>query len=53
MKKVNVQLSEQDHKRAKIIAVLHGKTMNEYFSETIAKQLRKDDALLKKLRGGL
>jgi len=53
MKKVNVQLSAEAHTKAKIIAVLNGKTMSEYFSEAIEKQLKKDENQLKKLRGGL
>ncbi len=53
MKTVNVQLSAESHTKAKIIAVLNGKTMSEYFSEAIEQQLKKDESQLHQLRGGL
>lgn len=51
MKRVNIQLSTETHTQAKILAVLQGKTLNDYLAEAVEKHVKKDEGLLKKLGG--
>lgn len=50
MKRVNIALSDEAHQKAKIIAVLQDKTLNDYFSEIIEKQLIKDKKVLERVK---
>ena len=49
MKRVNVQLPDDTHTRAKVIAVLTGKTLNQYLEEAISKAVEKDKSVLSSL----
>lgn len=49
MKKVNINLKDKVHTQAKLIAVLKGMTMNEYFEKAIEAQIETDKVLLKQV----
>ena len=49
MKRVNIQLTAEQHTKAKIIAVLQGKTLNDFLAAAIDERLKRDDKILKKL----
>jgi hypothetical protein len=51
MKKVNIGLKDEIHSQAKIISVLKKTTLQEYLQEAIEAAVRKDRALLGKIRG--
>lgn len=51
MKRVNVQIPDEAHTRAKIIAVLKGITLNEYLEKAIQDAVRSDQHILDKMRG--
>ena len=50
MKRVNIALSEEAHQKAKIIAVLQDKTLNDYLQEIIYEQLKKDKKILERVK---
>ena len=50
MKRVNIGLSEEAHTKAKIIAVLQDKTLNDYLQEIIYERLKKDKKILEKVK---
>ena len=50
MKRVNVQLPDDIHTRAKVIAVLQGTTLNEYLEQAITAKVEKDKHVLDKMR---
>lgn len=50
MKRVNIRLSEEAHTKAKVISVLKGITLNEYFEKAIEDAIIGDKALLEKLK---
>lgn len=50
MKRVNIRLSEETHTKAKIISVLQGITLNEYFEKAVTNAISKDKPLLEKLK---
>ena len=50
MKRVNVQLPDDIHTRAKVIAVLKGTTLNEYLEAAIRTAVEHDNAVLETLR---
>lgn len=50
MKRVNIALSEDMHQKAKIIALLQDKTLNDYFFEIISAQLKKDKKILERVK---
>ena len=50
MKRVNIQISEESHTKAKVISVLKGITLNEYFEKAIDEAILKDKTLLEKLK---
>jgi len=49
MKRVNIQLSVNAHTQAKILAVLKGKTLNDYLAAAVEERVKKDEGLLKQL----
>lgn len=49
VKRVNIQLPEELHTRAKIIAVLKGTTMNDYLAEILAEGIKRDKRVLEKI----
>jgi len=49
MKRVNIQLSVNAHTQAKILAVLQGKTLNDYLAAAVEQRVKKDEGLLKQL----
>jgi predicted HicB family RNase H-like nuclease len=51
MKKVNIGLKDKTHTQAKLIAVLKGMTMNEYFEKAIDESIERDKELIKKVSG--
>jgi predicted HicB family RNase H-like nuclease len=42
MKRVNIAVDDSVHKRAKVIAVLKGITLNEYLEKAIERALKKE-----------
>lgn len=50
MKKVHIQIPELVHTKAKIISVLKDLTLNDYFEKAIAEAIKKDRAVLDKLK---
>jgi hypothetical protein len=51
MKKVNIGLKEETHAQAKIISVLKKTTLQDYLQEAIETSVKKDRALLGRIRG--
>jgi hypothetical protein len=50
MKRVNIQLEDETHTKAKVIAVLKDMTLNEYFEKAIHEAVEKDQAILNKIK---
>ena len=50
MKRVNIHLREETHTKAKIVSVLKGVTLNEYFEKAIEAALDKDQSFLDKIK---
>lgn len=50
MKRVNIQLDEETHTKAKVIAVLKDMTLNEYFDKAIRDAVEKDQNILNKIK---
>ena len=46
MKRVNIQLQDQVHTRAKIIAVLKGVTLNDYLAKIVDEAVARDKRVL-------
>jgi predicted HicB family RNase H-like nuclease len=42
MKRVNIAIDENVHKKAKVLAVLKGITLNEYFQAAVENALKKE-----------
>jgi len=51
MKKVNIGLSDELHAQAKIISVLKKITLQEYLQDAIENAVKRDRAILGKVRG--
>lgn len=49
MKRVNIQLSEELHTRAKIIAVLKGVTLNDYLARIVDEAVQRDRKVLENI----
>ena len=49
-KRVNIALDEDIHTKAKVIAVLTNTTLNDYFEKAIAEAIKKDKAILEKIK---
>lgn len=45
-KRVNIELTEETHTKAKLIAVLTGTQLGKYFEKAIDEAVRKDKKLL-------
>jgi predicted HicB family RNase H-like nuclease len=52
MKRVNIQLEEDTHTKAKVLAVLKDMTLNEYFEKAIREAVEKDQPILNKIKTG-
>ena len=50
MKRVNIQLEEDTHTKAKVIAVLKDTTLNEYFEKAIREAVERDQAILNRIK---
>ena len=50
MARVNIYLEDDVHTKAKIVAVLKGQTLNEYFAKAVAEALSKDKDTLAKIK---
>ena len=50
MKRINITISEEAHTKAKVISVLKGITLNEYYETAISEAILKDKNLLEKLK---
>lgn len=50
MARVNIYLEDDVHTKAKIVAVLKGQTLNDYFAAAIAEALSKDKDVLNKIK---
>ncbi|KHO45607.1 MAG: hypothetical protein QS98_C0009G0016 [archaeon GW2011_AR3] len=48
--KINIALDNEVHTKAKVLAVLKGISLNEYFEKAIEKAAAKERKLLEKLR---
>ncbi len=49
-KRVNIQLSDDTHTKAKVIAVLKDMTLNEYLDKAIREAIEKDQSVLGKIK---
>lgn len=49
MKRVNVQVPDEIHMRAKVIAVLRDITLNEYLEQAIREAVEKDKHVLERI----
>jgi len=49
MKRVNIQLSDEAHTRAKIIAVLKGVTLNDYLARIVEEAVQRDRKVLQQM----
>jgi len=50
MARVNIHLEDDVHTKAKVVAVLKGTTLNEYFAKAIAEALARDKEVLNEIR---
>jgi hypothetical protein len=50
MKRVNIQLEDETHTKAKVIAVLKDMTLNEYFDKAIREAIEKDQIVLSRIK---
>jgi predicted HicB family RNase H-like nuclease len=50
MKRVNVQVPDEVHTKAKVIAVLKGVTLNEYLESAIRDAVDRDKGVLESLK---
>jgi hypothetical protein len=46
MKRVNIQLGDELHTKAKIIAVLKGVTLNDYLAQIVQDSVQRDRKVL-------
>ena len=51
MKRVNIQIEEEVHTKAKVIAVLKDMTLNDYLSKAIAEAVERDKPVLGRIKG--
>lgn len=49
-KRVNIQLSDDTHTKAKVIAVLKDMTLNEYLDKAIRDAIEKDQSVLGRIK---
>ncbi len=49
-KRVNIQLNDETHTKAKVIAVLKDMTLNEYLDKAIRDAIEKDQSVLGKIK---
>ncbi|MBR9677103.1 hypothetical protein GOV04_03110 [Candidatus Woesearchaeota archaeon] len=49
MKRVNIKLAGKLHTKAKVISVLKGITLNDYFEKAIEEHIKKDQKLIDNL----
>ncbi|MDD9953687.1 MAG: hypothetical protein OXR66_05095 [Candidatus Woesearchaeota archaeon] len=50
MKRVNVRIPDETHTRAKVIAVLTGKTLSQYLETAVQQAVQKDKHVLEKIK---
>lgn len=50
MKRVNIELPDETHTRAKVIAVLKGMTLNDYLAAAVNEALEKDKTVFAHLQ---
>jgi hypothetical protein len=50
MKRVNIELEEDIHTKAKVISVLKDMTLNDYFAHAIKEAVEKDQGILNKIK---
>jgi hypothetical protein len=50
MRRVNIQLEDDVHTKAKVISVLKDMTLNEYFAKAIKDAVDRDQNILNKIR---
>ena len=50
MKRVNIQLNDDVHTKAKVISVLKDMTLNDYFSKAIKDAIERDQVILNKIK---
>ncbi len=49
MRRVNIPLSDEAHTRAKIIALLSGRTLNSYLRQAVEEALERDRQTLEEV----
>jgi predicted HicB family RNase H-like nuclease len=49
-KRVNIELEEDIHTKAKVIAVLTNITLNDYFEKAIREAIEKDKKVLERIK---
>jgi predicted HicB family RNase H-like nuclease len=49
-KQVNIEVPEELHRRAKVIAILKGMTLQEFLVNAIRKETESEDKVLEKLK---
>jgi transposase len=50
MKKVHIQLKDNVHTKAKVISVLKGTTLNEYFEKALERAISRDKEVLNQMK---
>ncbi|MBU0667478.1 MAG: hypothetical protein ABIC91_02655 [Nanoarchaeota archaeon] len=50
MKKVHIQIEDNVHTKAKVLSVLKGVTLNEYFEKALEMAILKDKEVLEKIK---
>jgi len=50
MKKINMDLEDELHTKAKVIAFLKGTTLKEYLQKAVEDSVKKDNALISKMK---
>jgi predicted HicB family RNase H-like nuclease len=50
VKRVNIEMPDDIHTRAKVIAVLRGMTLNDYLAAAVTEAVEKDKSVLQHLQ---
>jgi len=50
MKRVNISISDDIHRKAKVISVLKGISLNDYLESAVVQALKKESQVLNKLK---
>jgi len=50
VKRVNIELPDETHTRAKVIAVIKGMTLNDYLAAAVTEAIERDKSVLQHLQ---